>query len=95
MTKKGRNRLKSLSGLKQLKQVVNEIPEPIFSKGELLPDDYPVCGDYIYMADDKPIRSDIFGDVAKLKADLVEQGISFTNIYSAHWDWETAEQKEG
>jgi hypothetical protein len=33
----------------------------------VLPDDYPVYGDYFYVADGEPIRSDIFGDVRRLK----------------------------
>ena len=85
MTKKGKNRLKSLSSLKT--EPIKKEPTPVFTKGDLLPDDYPIYGDYIYMADGKPIRSDIFGDVARLKADLISQGIKFENIYTAKWDW--------
>lgn len=35
-----------------------------------LPDDFPVYWDYMYMADDTPVRSDIQGTVKDLKADL-------------------------
>lgn len=36
-----------------------------------LPDDYPIYGDYWYVADGKPIRSDWHGITAKrLKAEL-------------------------
>jgi hypothetical protein len=38
-----------------------ELNEPI------LEDDYPVYGDYLYVADGKVIRSDIFGTVRELK----------------------------
>jgi len=39
----------------------------------LLPDDYPVHADFLYVIDDeggKVIRSDVFGTVKKLKQDL-------------------------
>jgi len=36
----------------------------------LLPDNYPVYGDYLYVCDGKVIRSDVFGTVATLKRDL-------------------------
>jgi hypothetical protein len=87
MTKKGRNRIKSLNSLSALKPIAESTPIPTFTRGLLLSDDYPVFGDYIYLADDKPIRSDIFGNVAKLKQDLTEQGIKFNNIYSAIWEF--------
>ena len=37
---------------------------------ELLPDNYPVYGDYLYVCDGKVVRSDVFGTVATLKRDL-------------------------
>lgn len=43
---------------------MNEINERI------LPDDYPVYGDYLYVSDGKVIRSDVFGNIADLKRDL-------------------------
>ena len=36
----------------------------------ILPDDYPVYGNYLYVCDKKVIRSDVFGTVADLKRDL-------------------------
>jgi len=36
---------------------------------EVLPDDYKVYGDYLYVADAKVIRSDVFGTVRDLKRD--------------------------
>lgn len=36
----------------------------------VLPDNYPVYGNYYYVCDGKVIQSDIFGDVGKLKEDL-------------------------
>jgi len=51
--------------------------------GEVLKDDYPVFGDYLYFADDKLIRSDVFGDVSDLKRDLRSKNISFENIRAA------------
>lgn len=35
----------------------------------LLPDDYPVYGDYLYVADGRVVRSDVFGTVRDLKRD--------------------------
>jgi hypothetical protein len=37
---------------------------------EILPDNYPVYGDNLYVCDGKVIRSDVFGTVATLKSDL-------------------------
>jgi len=36
----------------------------------VLDDDYPVHADYWYVADGKPVRSDVFGTVRDLKRDL-------------------------
>ena len=36
----------------------------------LLPDNYQVYADYLYVCDGKVIRSDVFGTVATLKKDL-------------------------
>ena len=53
-----------------------ELDEPI------LPDDYPVYGDYLYVADGKVIRSDWHGvTVAKLKRVLGAQEIRRCDIY--------------
>jgi hypothetical protein len=41
-----------------------ELDEPV------LADDYKVYGDYLYVADGKVIRSDIFGTVRDLKRDI-------------------------
>lgn len=68
--------------------MTNNTQQVIHEQGELLPNDYPVYGDYIYMADDKPIRSDIFGDVSDLKRDLKSLGVKFENIYSAKWRYQ-------
>jgi len=43
---------------------MSDLNEPI------LDDDYPVYGDYLYIADGKVIRSDVFGTVRDLKRDL-------------------------
>jgi hypothetical protein len=70
-------------------EVVDNYPEDSvkFTKGELLSDDFPVYGDYIYMMDDKAIRSDVFGTVWDLKRDLQSQGKVFENIYTAIWNY--------
>jgi hypothetical protein len=39
---------------------------------KVLPDNYPVYGTYFYVCDGEVIRSDVFGDVARLKKDLRE-----------------------
>ena len=44
--------------------------ETIKLNENLLPDDYPVYGDYLYVCDGKVIRSDVFGTVLDLKRDL-------------------------
>lgn len=36
----------------------------------ILPDDYPVYWDYLYVADERVIRSDIRGTIADLKRDI-------------------------
>ena len=36
-------------------------------KERILEDDYPVYGDYWYVVDGKPVRSDFFGTVLDLK----------------------------
>ena len=55
--------------------------------GEVLDDDYPVFGDYLYFADDRLIRSDIFGTVRDLKRDLRSQDITFEYIRAARMDF--------
>lgn len=47
----------------------HELDEPI------LPDDYPVYGDYIYVVDGRPVRSDVFGTVRDLKRDTGGQEV--------------------
>ena len=44
--------------------------ETIKLNENLLSDDYPVYGDYLYVCDGKVIRSDVFGTIADLKRDL-------------------------
>ena len=44
--------------------------ETIKLNENLLPDDYPVYGDYLYVCDGKVVRSDVFGTIADLKRDL-------------------------
>ncbi len=51
--------------------------------GEILDNDYPVFGDYLYFADNRLIRSDVFGNVSDLKRDLKNQNIEFSNIRAA------------
>lgn len=53
-----------------------------------LPDDYPVYWDYMYMADDTPVRSDMQGTVLDLKRDLRGRGIKAENIYSFKFTFE-------
>ena len=42
----------------------------ILDSEKVLSDGHPVFGDYVYVVDGKLVRSDIFGNVAKLKANL-------------------------
>lgn len=51
-----------------------------FYPGEVLDDGYPVFGDYLYFADDKLIRANIFGTVSDLKRDLRSRNIPFSKI---------------
>ncbi|NTS31308.1 hypothetical protein HQ945_08570 [Phyllobacterium sp. BT25] len=46
-----------------------------------LPDDYPVYGDYLYVADGKVIRSDVFGTVRDLRRDTGAKVITSCDIY--------------
>jgi len=46
----------------------------------ILENDYPVNWGYLYVADNRIIRSDIQGTIADLKRDLRSQGISCTVI---------------
>lgn len=48
----------------------------------ILPDDYPVYGDYLYVADGEVVRSDIQGNILDLKRDLTSLGISCKEIKS-------------
>lgn len=52
-----------------------ELNEPV------LPDDYPVHWDYLYVADGAVIRSDIQGTVKRLKANLGATEIRRCDIY--------------
>lgn len=47
-----------------MKELIEMLDEPV------LPDDYPVYGDYLYVADGRVIRSDVFGTVRDLKRDV-------------------------
>lgn len=47
----------------------------------VLPDDYPVYWDYMYVADGKVIRSDIQGTVAQLKREVGASVITSCDIY--------------
>lgn len=49
---------------------------------KILPDDYPVFWNYLYVADEEVIKSDIQGTVLDLKRNLLEQGISCNRITS-------------
>jgi hypothetical protein len=40
-------------------------PDLSFDNEDLLPDDYPIYGDYIYVVDGKPYRSDWHGITAR------------------------------
>ena len=46
----------------------------------VLDDSYPVYGDYLYVADGKVIRSDIFGTVRDLKRDTGAKEIRRCNM---------------
>lgn len=50
----------------------------------LLPDDYPVYANYLYVADGKVIRSDIEGDVRRLKRKLSATEIRRCDITGRH-----------
>lgn len=52
----------------------------IFEDENILEDDYPVYGDYLYVADGKLIRSDIFGKVRDLKRSIGANEIRLCNI---------------
>ena len=55
---------------------MTDLNEPV------LPDDYPVYGDYLYVADGKVIRSDLHGlTVADLKRDVGAKEIRRCDIY--------------
>lgn len=43
--------------------------ETAFPKETVLPDDYPVYGDYLYVCDGRVVRSDVFGTVRDLRRD--------------------------
>jgi hypothetical protein len=49
---------------------------------QILPDDYPVNWDYIYVVDGTPRRSDIRGTVADLKRDLHAQEIKNCDLFN-------------
>ena len=54
---------------------MTELNEPV------LPDDYPVYGDYLYVADGKVVRSDLHGtNVRRLKAHLKAEEIRRCDI---------------
>lgn len=76
----------------KIKQHLSSQPKYTFDKfgilesETLLPDDYPIYADYLYVIDDdggKVIRSDIFkGTILHLKRDLRKLGYKAINIYS-------------
>jgi hypothetical protein len=49
-------------------------------KERVLPDDYPVYYDYLYVADGKVVRSDIQGTIRHLKRDLNAKEIKSCDI---------------
>jgi hypothetical protein len=54
---------------------------------EVLPDDYPVIWDYLYVVDDnggKVFKSDIKGTVIELKYNLRRKGYQAINIYTCN-----------
>lgn len=57
-----------------------ETNNQFFTDENILPDEYPVHWDYIYIADGKLIRSDIKGTVRDLKRDLKATEIRRCNI---------------
>jgi hypothetical protein len=74
-------------------KVAAEAKHPVFNlKGiiegeELLPDNYPVHWDYLYVVGDnggKVIRSDVKGTIADLKRDLKTLGMEAERIYSCN-----------
>jgi hypothetical protein len=48
----------------------------------ILPDDYPVYWNYLYVADGEVVKSDIMGTVSDLKRNLTGLGISCDEIKS-------------
>ncbi len=57
----------------------------ILPEEHILEDDHPVYGDFYYVVDDNGgnvIRSDVFGTILTLKADLRKLGYKAENIYS-------------
>ena len=46
----------------------------------VLNDNYPVYGDYLYVADEKVVRSDVFGTVRDLKRDTGAKEIRRCNL---------------
>jgi hypothetical protein len=50
-------------------------------KERVLPDDYPVHYDYLYVADGKVVRSDIQGTIRHLKRDLNAKEITNCDIF--------------
>ena len=55
--------------------------------GDLLPDDYPVYWDYLYVCDGELIRSDIQGTVKDLRNDLKSMGYHADLIYKYIPEW--------
>lgn len=63
------------------------VPQPFTSNEDILDDNYPVFYDYLYTVDGKVFRSDVQGNVFKLKLDLAEQGfIDSTNVKVRKFD---------
>lgn len=66
----------SAEAMSDRKQVLDGVMD-----GETVLDDaYPVYGDYLYVADGKVIRSDVFGTVRHLKADTGAKEIRRCNM---------------
>lgn len=51
-----------------------------YKNEKILADNYPVYWDYLYVCDDKVIRSDVKGDIKYLKHDLRSLGYEAKEI---------------
>jgi hypothetical protein len=65
-----------------------------FPNEDILPDDYPIYGDYLYVADGKPYRSDHHGiTVRQLRAREGFKEVRRCNIYARKAALEAARAK--